>query len=319
MNREVMERLSINEYQEICVESLKRQYGAFADVYAEDVWEFNHTLRPGLSVVVNETGQKYSMSIYKDYFNVELGSHSDVSISNWIKAISLQCKRNTELNSDVLDPEQVNNLFYFLINFEQNKELLRNIPHRKFFDYAVVYCIAEVLDDCLVNPRGLLCNAQIQRWGITENELWKLANQVAGNRFKYEIWTIGGINATEYSKPSVDKDCSAFMCSITNQYMQYSTGSIFQKQIMENIAEKMNGNFFLLPSSIHEWVILNEAGRRDLNLSEIVAEINELGVSSEEVLGTQVLYYNAENQHFLVGETETSVLENNSGLIGCDI
>lgn len=55
--------------------------------------------------------------------------------------------------------------------------------------------------------------------------------------------------------------------------------------VLEDIAEKLKGNFYLIPSSIHETIILPDDGRITLKeVSQMVSEVNQQQVAAKEQL-----------------------------------
>ena len=75
------------------------------------------------------------------------------------------------------------------------------------------------------------------------------------------------------------------------------------------VSEKMNGNFAVLPSSIHETLIMREQGEFDFDmLRDMVKEVNATQVSEEEQLSDSVYYYDAKAQSLsLVEDTGQSM------------
>ena len=71
--------------------------------------------------------------------------------------------------------------------------------------------------------------------------------------------------------------------------------------VKERIAELMQGGYYILPSSIHEMLILADDGHHDPEeLARMVSFVNANEVSPEEQLGNRVLFYNAEEKQMSV-------------------
>ena len=82
------------------------------------------------------------------------------------------------------------------------------------------------------------------------------------------------------------------MYILTNKERRYGAGTIFYPGIMEQAQKLLGDNFYILPSSIHECILIPEEGNYDQDrLSEMVAEINEQHVDAREVLSDQAYYY----------------------------
>ncbi len=62
--------------------------------------------------------------------------------------------------------------------------------------------------------------------------------------------------------------------------------------LLESISEKLDHDLFLLPSSIHEMILLPAANRSySKELADMVAQINRTELAADEVLSDQVYYY----------------------------
>lgn len=71
--------------------------------------------------------------------------------------------------------------------------------------------------------------------------------------------------------------------------------------ILEKVGQKLGENYYILPSSIHEVIVVPESKSPvKQDLEEMVREINETQVEEEEVLSDRVYYFSRkENRLFL--------------------
>jgi len=69
---------------------------------------------------------------------------------------------------------------------------------------------------------------------------------------------------------------------------------------MEECCEKLGGSFYILPSSVHEVILVpdNEEISKD-NLVRMVREVNATQVEEQEQLSDFVYYYNAKTKGIL--------------------
>lgn len=73
------------------------------------------------------------------------------------------------------------------------------------------------------------------------------------------------------------------------------------KEYLEIAAKKMNGDFYILPSSIHELLAVPVSTAEIEELRQMVKEVNDNEVAPEEILGYEVYRYNRET-----GEVEVA-------------
>lgn len=82
----------------------------------------------------------------------------------------------------------------------------------------------------------------------------------------------------------------------------YGAGVICYPDFMENAAKQIGGNFYVLPSSVHEVLLLPETGTiRSQELLQMVTEINATVVSPEERLTDNVYHYDSVARVFETG------------------
>ena len=127
---------------------------------------------PGLK---NATPTIYVNNLYEEYERT--GNYEDVvrmaaeTMENGIESF------NKEIKADFLDTSRLkDNVFFTLINAEQNKELLKTVPHRKFEDLAIVYRW-NIVSDSLGMYTNLVDSRLAKKEGLTENDLYNAARK----------------------------------------------------------------------------------------------------------------------------------------------
>lgn len=91
------------------------------------------------------------------------------------------------------------------------------------------------------------------------------------------------------------------MLCLTNSRKQFGASLILHNDILRRAGEVLGSNYFVLPSSIHETILVPDIEGSDAQgLCLMVKEINEGKVEACEQLSDKVQYY----------DRETGVLEN---------
>ena len=89
------------------------------------------------------------------------------------------------------------------------------------------------------------------------------------------------------------------MFIITNPQTVDGAGVIFYPEVMDQIGEGFQGNFFILPSSTHETLVIPDNGAFDYRvLEDMVQTINENEVAPEERLSDHVYHYDVKDRVF---------------------
>ena len=83
------------------------------------------------------------------------------------------------------------------------------------------------------------------------------------------------------------------MYVLTNRKRCNGAACVLYEQVLENFAKKINDNLYILPSSVHEVIMIpaSFAGKAS-QLREMVEEINATQVEDEEVLSDSVYFFN---------------------------
>ena len=82
------------------------------------------------------------------------------------------------------------------------------------------------------------------------------------------------------------------MYVLTNEQKTNGATALFYPEIQKEIADKLHGEYFVLPSSIHEVLIVPDTGEWDYHvLKEMVRDVNGTHVAPDEILTGQVYAY----------------------------
>ncbi len=95
--------------------------------------------------------------------------------------------------------------------------------------------------------------------------------------------------------------CDLTMLILSNTDLYFGSAALFYPEIRQQIADVTGGSFYILPSSVHELIILPDNGCQDEQaLAQMVRSVNSAEVQPEEQLGNKVLYYNASMDRLMV-------------------
>jgi hypothetical protein len=87
----------------------------------------------------------------------------------------------------------------------------------------------------------------------------------------------------------------------TNRIGINGASVIFYRNILKTFADKIDQNFYILPSSIHEVLIIGENEvTRTQDLKNMVLEANHTVVTPKEFLSNQVMYYDREKDEIKI-------------------
>lgn len=194
--------------------------------------------------------------------------------------------------SKILDYESIKeNLRAKLINYELNREFLKEVPHRRFLDLAIVAYIAlEMEEEIEGNATITVKNNLQQTWKVDTEELIDTAlENIKGDVVVADM--------SEYVDMSLFGDTEKLfdIYVITNRLKLHGAVAMLQKDRLKQFSEELKKETLtILPSSIHECLIINaEVEPKDTDeLREMVKEVNETVVSDQDILSNNVYIYN---------------------------
>ena len=93
---------------------------------------------------------------------------------------------------------------------------------------------------------------------------------------------------------------------VTNETGIDGAAAVFYPGVMDQLGEEIKGDFFILPSSVHEIIVAPDDGRLSYSeLKEMVTEINETQVAPEDRLTDEVYHYDTRDHVFEKAEAFT--------------
>ena len=194
-----------------------------------------------------------------------------------------------------------------VISAETNEDLLSKIPHDRIEDLAVVYRFVLESND---NGRSsiLVSNDLIERMGVTPEQLKADALE---NAPEIRPAVIQGMNEVmrEMMGPEVfemmgiSEQTEEMMYVATVPDKNSGAGVLAYQDFMDQAAEKIGGDFFILPSSIHEILLVPDDGQKGADeLRAMVMDVNATQVSPEEKLTDNVYHYDSKEHIFELAE-----------------
>lgn len=184
---------------------------------------------------------------------------------------------------------------------------LENTPHIRVEDMIIYYGVV-LRKDGEVFGVAVLKNASLEYWGITEEQLRKDAfesyrsekDPILCSTTEAMVALALGFKPTnllEEDNPLFFKDDMFTLTACEGDSFTHMNGAVmlFTDGVMERVGEIL-GSFYALPSSVHEWILINSDMDPDF-LAGIVSEVNET-INPDEVLTNSVYFYNAEKKTF---------------------
>lgn len=200
-----------------------------------------------------------------------------------------------------------------LVNMESNAERLADAPTTSLSDLAISYHVV-----VSQNNEGvasiLITNDLMERYGVSVDELHKqaISNMTDNNKpvFKpladimmetmlpdfAEEFGVDEEQAREMLGDMMPTTDGPDIYCLSNESKINGAAALVIPEVQEMIAEKVGGDYYILPSSIHECLIVPKDGKMNYQeLEAMVQEVNATQVQPEERLSDHVYQYDGKN------------------------
>ena len=182
-----------------------------------------------------------------------------------------------------------------LVNREKNAELLADTPYVEYQDLAVVFYILVSKDKSGITSITVR-NSLMDMWGMDADILYYLAKKNTQRLFRGRVLSMMEVMAEIIGDSADAFEDSAFpMYVATNVFKMNGACILLYDGVLKKFAEKIGGDFYILPSSVHEVIFVPANG--DMNaryLIQMVKEVNTTEVAPDEVLSDNVYIYHAD-------------------------
>ena len=326
------------DYQEFQAKIAEEIKGYLPEKYAdavvrvEQITKNNGVTLDALQVML--PGEHMAPSIYlNEFYGQYQDGRSMENILAQIGKIRAECMMPDQKDVEVFHnfAQVKDKIIFRVIGADSNRDILQKIPHRMENDMALVYRV--LLDKGEEGTMSALVNGMLQKeWGVTEKELYDLALVNTQREFPAVFRPMAEImkemmvkEFTGVDPASMDAETRAFfeemfsddmldaklpMYVLTNDRTSEGAAALFYPEMKEQIAEKVGGDYFVLPSSVHEVLIVPDDGIIDFQeLKNMVNEVNQTEVSPMDVLTGEVYFYDKEAHQLTVASERAEKAE----------
>lgn len=175
-----------------------------------------------------------------------------------------------------------------VVNAEKHKQKVERGPHRNVEDLALIYMIK-------FHPmngktaRAHITYEMLKEYSISEEQLHEQAIENSVSLIPF-----GDVIETEISEDSLMYGSMV----LTNEERCYGAAALWYKEAQQKLAEKMQGNFYVIPSSVHELILLKDSeNMRDITRVEnTIHNANKDVVEERDFLSDHLYYYDVHTQ-----------------------
>ena len=296
--------MNFREFSADVIKSVNTCLGNDVKAEVKKVIKNNGVELHGLIISMAQSG--ISPTIYLDGFYREYKQGKSLGdIVYEIVTIYEKNKVSIDINLDFfLDYQEVKGrIFTKAVHYEKNKKMLEDVPHICFMDLAVI-CYYAYMNDFLGKGSIQIETGHLDRWGISQEELFETAKKNTKNKLGVEIKGMDEllIEMMLESEKDVDRDeleamlqraekeVPMYIMTLKGRY--FGAACIYYEEMLASFGKQCGKSFYILPSSIHELILVPDSGKeKPEELRRMVREVNAGHVAPEERLSDNIYYY----------------------------
>lgn len=295
--------MEYREFLENVRKEVESRYDSNVSVTLNHVMKNNGTELDGITIMEKDKNIAPTIYINSFYDRYREGVSLKAVVSEIIRIYN-QNKNSININADYFENyENVRKtIVYKLVNYQKNKKLLEDVPYKRVLDLAVVfYCLIEQRKG--VSATALIHNEHLRIWNVTEDEIYNDALKntpvlLAGSIVLMSkiLSEIAGTAPADNDEKVCEYTGEDILYVLTNSSRVNGAACILYDNLLKKFANDVHSDLYILPSSVHEVIIVPKKNAFDKSeLADMVREVNEQGVSQDEILSDNVYEYNRKN------------------------
>ncbi len=185
-----------------------------------------------------------------------------------------------------------------LVNKEKNEELLKDVPYVEFQDLALIF-FSIVKNFRTEFATILIHNQHLALWNIDIETLYRIALENTPRLLPYKFENLDHL-IFEEEYESLAELHQFNMYILTNKLKIHGASCIAYPNLLKRISDFLEDNLILIPSSIHEILIIPESlTKAEYSMDDfkmMIAEVNETALTDDELLSDHAYIYDRETK-----------------------
>lgn len=306
--------------------SLQELLGEEYKVLVEKVTKNNGLVLTGL--IAKKQGATAYPTIYVDHFYKTDMKEREVQLivqQLYNKICEAEVEEGIDL-SDFTDFERAKcNLAFKLVHADKNKEYLKQVPHRRFHNLAIVFYYTVQEPPFCGNAVIVIKKEHMRKWRVSPEALYEAAMMNMPVKFPHMIQNIEDVMrgllesglkqeflqmknrehaeelfSDDWIEELLEQMTDSFrpegeripMFVLTNKQKLQGAACMLYPGVLKSFGERIGQDFYVLPSSVHEVILVPAMpGTGPEMLRDIVSDINRTQVAPDEVLADSVYFY----------------------------
>lgn len=170
--------------------------------------------------------------------------------------------------------EMTDRIIPTLVNTEKNRTMLENVPHYDMLDLSIVYRFVVKKNEGSGFMSSLITYEIQDCLELSMEKLHEIAMRNMENIFPVRVWEL-----------------TETLNVLTNDFYMYGAVGLLYMDKIKEIADKMQSDLYLVPSSIHEIMVMAVDSSDIHELIDILNKGNNLYTEEGDYLSEEIYYY----------------------------
>ena len=231
----------------------------------------------------------YIDSFYDDYCRKKLTIEEigDKILESY-RSVVPEAQAHSNISLDFEDCKD--NIAFRLVSLKKNKRFLENTPHVIYLDLAVYFVVIYKADDDGIESIKVTYEL-IDSWEKTSGDLLKLAKVNTPRLFPMVVKTLSDVLCIE--------NLGFDLLLLSNSHFVYGASVMLYVDEMKRIAKVLEEDFYVIPSSVHEVLIMPKSKVDDIKeINDMIRSINDEHLISTDILSDRAYLYDSKENRF---------------------
>lgn len=252
---------------------------------------------PKHGIIFTPEGSSIGMTMYAEegFKHYQAGRSLDKIAEDMAASMAAHSNNlSEEINiEELFVPE---NIFPVLVPTKGNEGLLEEIPHIPFENLQIIFKFD--LQSFVGGGTANVPNHYMKKRGWDEQKLMEIAmnNPIYRDQIKtipMEHFLFGLPDGKDMDDLSNIREHEAPMIIVSNIAKFYGASAILNQEVMGRISDALQEDFYILPSSVHECIVVPKSMQPLEALQDMVQEVNRTEIAPEEWLSDDVYQFDS--------------------------
>ena len=283
-----------------------------ASVEINSIVKANDRVKDSISIII--PGRTSSPTVYlNDFYEWHMKGGTVDEISDKILEIFDRCSRDIPeefLRFESFE-EARHNITLKVLNTAINEAYLEDTARLEYLDLSVVFYCTVIIGVQKHVFCSKISHDLMKSWGMNEHMLYDLARRNTPRLLGVYLREVKEVimemleGADDQIRESLlwalEDENRSPMYILSNYSRNSGAGNMFSEGILKSLAEQLNGDLYLIPSSIHEVLVIpvNSRLTRD-EVDAMVSDVNRTVLRPEDILSDHVYIYRRQEDRIVM-------------------